>query len=79
MKKFHLLVLAGLLSLPAAARREISLSGNWQFAKVDSNGVAGKWQTVRVPHDWAIHEPFSRDNDLQVVAEIGRASCRERV
>lgn len=68
-RQLNILALAALLgALPAAARREISLSGEWQFAKVDSNGVAGKWQTVRVPHDWAIHEPFSRDNDLQIVA-----------
>lgn len=68
-KQLNILALAALLgAMPAAARREISLSGEWQFAKVDSNGVAGKWQTVRVPHDWAIHEPFSRDNDLQIVA-----------
>lgn len=68
-KQLNILALAALLgAIPAAARREISLSGEWQFAKVDSNGVAGKWQTVRVPHDWAIHEPFSRDNDLQIVA-----------
>lgn len=68
-RQLNILALAALLgAIPAAARREISLSGEWQFAKVDSNGVAGKWQTVRVPHDWAIHEPFSRDNDLQIVA-----------
>ncbi len=69
MKKTATLAMAALLAaLPAAARREISLSGDWEFAKIDSTGVAGKWQTVRVPHDWAIHEPFSRDNDLQEVA-----------
>ncbi|MCM1071902.1 MAG: DUF4982 domain-containing protein [[Clostridium] fimetarium] len=69
MKKTTTLAMAALLAaLPAAARREISLSGDWEFAKIDSAGVAGKWQTVRVPHDWAIHEPFSRDNDLQEVA-----------
>lgn len=68
-RQLNILALAALLgAIPAAARREISLSGEWQFAKVDSNGIAGKWQTVRVPHDWAIHEPFSRDNDLQIVA-----------
>ncbi|MDE7237138.1 MAG: beta-galactosidase, partial [Paramuribaculum sp.] len=26
------------------------------------------WERVTVPHDWAIYGPFSRDNDLQVVA-----------
>ena len=27
-----------------------------------------EWQTVRVPHDWAIYGPFDRANDLQSVA-----------
>lgn len=52
----------------ASARTEQTLTYNWKFAKVDSTGTQGTWQNVRVPHDWAIHEPFSRDNDLQIVA-----------
>ena len=27
-----------------------------------------KWETVTVPHDWAIFGPFDRSNDLQEVA-----------
>ncbi|MDE6157870.1 MAG: beta-galactosidase, partial [Muribaculaceae bacterium] len=27
-----------------------------------------QWQSVRVPHDWAIYGPFDRANDLQTVA-----------
>lgn len=53
---------------PSGARTKTTLNGHWQFAKVDSLGNRGAWQSVRVPHDWAVHEPFSRDNDLQVVA-----------
>ncbi len=52
----------------AEARTQSTLTHGWKFAKVDSLGNRGEWQSVRVPHDWAIHEPFSRDNDLQVVA-----------
>ncbi len=50
------------------ARTESTLTHGWQFAKVDSLGNRDAWQDVRVPHDWAIHEPFDRAHDLQVVA-----------
>lgn len=50
------------------ARTESTLQYGWKFAKIDSTGNRSQWETVRVPHDWAIHEPFSRDNDLQIVA-----------
>ena len=60
---------AALCAAPAVwGRTESTLQLGWKFAKVDSAGNRAQWQDVRVPHDWAIHEPFSRDNDLQVVA-----------
>lgn len=52
----------------ANARTQTTFERGWKFAKIDTLGHQGKWQDVRVPHDWAVHEPFSRDNDLQVVA-----------
>ena len=52
----------------ATGRDTTTFQRGWKFAKVDENGKQGEWQNVRVPHDWAVHEPFSRDNDLQVVA-----------
>ncbi len=67
----HLAILCAMAAttgITLNARTEVTLSTNWKFAKVDSLGNKTPWQTVRVPHDWAIHEPFSRDNDLQVVA-----------
>ena len=54
--------------ITAEARTQTTLERGWRFAKIDTLGQQGKWQDVRVPHDWAVHEPFSRDNDLQVVA-----------
>lgn len=27
-----------------------------------------KWETVDIPHDWAIFGPFDKNNDLQNVA-----------
>ena len=46
----------------AQQRQEIVLSDNWQFS-YDRQ----QWQTVSVPHDWAIAGPFDKKWDLQVV------------
>ena len=62
-------------SLPAAAqsRQETLLTSDWKFSKGDQpNGAKPdfndtKWQTVRIPHDWAISGPFDGKNDQQAV------------
>ncbi len=62
-------------SLPAAAqsRQETLLNTNWKFTKGDQLDGAkpelndAQWQTVRIPHDWAISGPFDGKNDLQAV------------
>ena len=47
---------------------------NWKFTKGDvpeatqTNFDDSKWETVTIPHDWAIFGPFDRNNDLQEVA-----------
>jgi len=50
-------------SLSAQHRQEITLSDNWQFSQDQQ-----QWQTVSVPHDWAISGPFDKKWDLQLVA-----------
>ena len=64
----HLIVLLTglcLASLSASAQRTTTtLNDGWTF----SRGNSDTREQVRVPHDWAITGPFSRDNDLQVVA-----------
>lgn len=52
----------------AEARTQTTLQYGWKFAKTDNPDFTGKWEEVRIPHDWAVYGPFSRDNDLQVVA-----------
>lgn len=47
----------------AAAIRTDSRLRQWQFSH-DSTA----WQSVTVPHDWAIYGPFDRSHDLQKVA-----------
>ena len=54
-------------AMPVAARHIVDLKEGWQFAK-DTVTSDTQWERVTVPHDWAIYGPFSRDNDLQVVA-----------
>ena len=57
----------------AQTRQETLLTTNWKFSKGEQPDAAqpnfndAKWQTVSVPHDWAIYGPFSGDNDLQKV------------
>ncbi len=51
------------------ARTEMLLR-HWDFAfETESHTLpTTNWQSVQVPHDWAITGPFSRNNDLQFVA-----------
>lgn len=61
-------MLMGAACLTAAAQRSVTtLNEGWQFTK-GSEADAKEWQSVRVPHDWAIYGPFDRANDLQEVA-----------
>ena len=62
--KNQLLAVALLSTIAAAAQRqEITLSDNWQFSHDRQS-----WETVNVPHDWAISGPFDKKWDLQTVA-----------
>lgn len=55
-------------------RSEFLLEKNWKFSREESPDFMqptfddSKWQTVTVPHDWAIYGPFSPNNDMQNVA-----------
>lgn len=57
-----------------AQRNEQLLEEGWRFTKgyVTDAATPGfddsRWESVTVPHDWAIYGPFSRENDLQNVA-----------
>ena len=47
----------------AQQRKEITLSDNWLFSHDQQ-----AWESVTVPHDWAIAGPFDKKWDLQTVA-----------
>lgn len=77
MNRLSSLLLISLLaaSYDAVAQRETSvLRGGWRFSHVDDSTAIkpdfddSRWESVTVPHDWAISGPFDRKHDLQTVA-----------
>ena len=57
------IALAAATAAAAQQRSETVLTEGWQFSR---DGAA--WQSVSIPHDWAISGPFDKKWDLQVVA-----------
>ena len=56
-----------------SSRTVVTLEKDWQFIREDAAGgekpgtdTAG-WETVTVPHDWAIKGPFDKQIDIQIV------------
>ncbi len=73
-KGFLLLILFAVCGiLHINARTELTLEKGWKFAKGDFQGAMKpdfndlSWQSVNVPHDWAIYGPFDKNIDMQVV------------
>ena len=71
----HLLMVAlSCACVIQAQRTESLLEKNWKFINQDASQAETtdyndkEWQSVTVPHDWAIYGPFDRDYDLQNVA-----------
>ena len=65
-----------LLPLHANVREEMDLEKGWKFTKGDVAEAMqpdyndSKWQSVTVPHDWAIAGPFDRNIDIQYVVIV---------
>ena len=73
-KGFLLLILFAVCGIiQISARTEITLDKGWKFAKGDFESAMKpefddlSWQSVTVPHDWAIYGPFDKNIDMQVV------------
>lgn len=71
------LLLVSILTLKtsiAQVRTTIELAEGWKFSKGKNDQAYQvafndkNWQTVSVPHDWAIYGPFDKEIDKQVVA-----------
>ena len=62
------------MPLSAQVRTEQLLERGWRFTREDSEEFVKpeysdkRWESVTVPHDWAIYGPFSIHNDKQNVA-----------
>lgn len=75
MKTFYLMTMGFCLALNLHAQRsEYLLEKGWKFTKGEISNAEmpafndAKWETVDIPHDWAIFGPFDKNNDLQNVA-----------
>jgi beta-galactosidase len=77
MRRLLILFVAAIgivMPLSAQVRTEQLLEKGWRFTRDDSEEFSrvgyddSKWQSVTIPHDWAIYGPFSIHNDRQNVA-----------
>ena len=75
MKTCYLMTMGFCLVLNLHAQRsEYLLEKGWKFTKGEVSNAEmpafndAKWETVDIPHDWAIFGPFDKNNDLQNVA-----------
>ncbi|MBQ5903845.1 MAG: beta-galactosidase, partial [Alistipes sp.] len=58
------------LLLSATTHRTEQLLKEWEFRRDHTVEATEGWKQVRIPHDWAIYGPFSREYDLQTVAVV---------
>ena len=79
MKRIVLPLMLFASTMLSAQRQETILRDGWKFSRGEELkyfGIApfsmgfndSKWQTVQVPHDWAISGPFDKEIDKQTVA-----------
>lgn len=71
--------------LSAQVRTSYTFEKGWKFTREDNSGFVqpefndAKWQSVTVPHDWAIYGPFGVNNDKQLtaIAQDGQKEAME--
>ncbi|WP_448825903.1 glycoside hydrolase family 2 TIM barrel-domain containing protein [Capnocytophaga bilenii] len=72
MNKINLLLLS--LTAINSWGQEQTLEKGWKFSREDNPEFSesayndAHWQSVTVPHDWAIYGPFDMENDIQRTA-----------
>lgn len=63
-------------NVSAQQRTEVMLTKGWKFTREDNpssfetNYDDSSWQSVTVPHDWAIYGPFDKGNDIHRMAIV---------
>ncbi len=71
MKHFFVTIASLLLAVIAfGQQRTEAILKEWEFRHGHEITATDGWETVSVPHDWAIYGPFDRANDLQTVAVV---------
>jgi beta-galactosidase len=71
---FTVIIFFTSICIHAQERITIELNNGWKFSKgntekvFENNFNDSKWQTVTVPHDWAIYGPFDKEIDKQTTA-----------
>lgn len=67
------------------ARVVTRLRDDWAFTRIHREDALAAvcdesdWETVQVPHDWAIAGPFDRENDMERKVRKGQADVEESV
>ena len=73
MNKINLLLLISLATINSWGQEQ-TLEKGWKFSREDNPEFSesayndAHWQSVTVPHDWAIYGPFDMENDIQRTA-----------
>ena len=73
-KQLLAVLLMGAACTMQAQRSETLLEKNWKFSKGDFKEASqsefndNQWESVVIPHDWAIYGPCDMNNDLQNMA-----------
>ena len=81
---FSMLILSA-MAAQAQPHTERLLEKGWKFTREDSREFCQPqcddhtWQSVTIPHDWAIYGPFSVENDKQhtAIAQDGQTAAME--
>lgn len=81
-----LISISSTMAVSAQQKGVETLRKGWYFTRTDNPthaqqpaSTAKGWQTVTVPHDWAIYGPFSISNDMQhlAIAQDGQKKAME--
>ena len=81
-KQLLAVLLMGVACTLQAQRSETLLEKNWKFSKGDFKEASQpefndtKWESVVIPHDWAIFGPFDMNNRSEE-RRVGK-ECRSR-
>lgn len=88
MKRTYLIIITIIASIAVSfgqTRSVVTLEKGWKFTREDNPESKEKvyddsqWQSVRIPHDWAIYGPFDKSNDIHRMAIVqdGQTSAIE--